>query len=339
MDIPPSLDHPPKPIAKPEMVKLDAKVKPIEKPISEPPLVPEVPLTTQNARGELQKLASPTEESPQQTSVLSEKRTQDGGLAMASDGNPSLTPEGKSQQFPDYNFTPEQLNEYNAMLSDLTKLFYDAKDTRLYVTGMARNALPTPIGNELKAGVIRMMRESGPPRTAGLVARFTKGPEFNHRYMAIRERMMASFPKDRDPKTITPETSPILGFLKEKNAAGTYGLQKLIESGTINTAGALEWVEQNADKNVALSLWEQIGNMQQPPYGSAMDVLHAAGIKEPDRKNYKHLFSIGQPKEKFLSAIGGKIMPAFMMASIAMSVISQVFQEAEGGRGGGGGGH
>lgn len=337
MDMPASPDQPPKPIPKQEKIRLDSTPKAPEKPSVESPLTPEVPLTTQNARGELQKLATPPE-SPKQTSTIPKEGTPDGELAMVPDGTPSQTPEGKPQQFPDYAFTPEQLNEYNALLSDLTKLFYDAKDTRLYVTGMARNALPTPIGNELKAGVIRMMRESGPPRASGL-ARFTKGPEYNHRYRVIRERMMASFPKDRDLKTITPETSPILGLLKEKNAAGTYGLQKMIESGTLNTAGAIEWVGQNADKNVALALWEQIGNMQQPPYGSAMDILHAAGIKEPDKKNYTQLFSIGQPKEKILSAIGEKIVPAFMMTSIAMSIISQVFQEAEGGRGGGGGGH
>lgn len=335
--MPASLDQPPKPIPKPEKVKLDSTPKAPEKPAVESPQVPEVPLTTQNARGELQKLATPSE-SPKQTSTIPKEGIPDGELAMAPDGTLRQATEGKPQQFPDYTFTPEQLNEYNGLLSDLTKLFYDAKDTRLYVTGMAKNALPTPIGNELKAGVIRMMRESGPPRTTGL-ARLTKGPEYNHRYRAIRERMMASFPQDRDPKIITPETSPILGLLKEKNAAGTYGLQKLIESGTLNTAGAIEWIEQNADKNVALSLWEQIGNMQQPPYGSAIDILHAAGITQPDKRNYTQLFSIGQPKEKILSSIGEKIVPAFMMTSIAMSVISQVFQEAEGGRGGGGGGH
>ncbi len=338
MDIPVSADHAPKLISSPEKVKLDGTPSLPEKPAGQTPSTPEVPLTTQNAHGELQKLATPNTEVLKQSTPSKDEKPPEGGLAIAPDSVSHIVPELQPQKYPDYNFTPEQLNEYNTLLSDLTKLFYDAKDTRLYVTGMAKNALPTPIGNELKAGVIRMMRESGAPRTTGL-ARFTKGPEFNHRYMALRERMIASFPKERDPKTITPETSPILGLLKEKNAAGTYGLQKLIESGDLNTAGALEWIEQNADKNVALSLWEQIGNIQQPPYGSAMDILHAAGIEQPDKINYKHLFSIGQPKEKLLSAIGEKIVPAFMMTSIAMSMISQVFQEAEGGRGGGGGGH
>ena len=203
----------------------------------------------------------------------------------------------------------EENPRVDGILTDASQLYLDAKDNRLLLTALARQAGPTPLGNELRRDTLDMIGK-------------TDTPGFETLKKEIADMNL--------PKT-DPAQSQLVSFMERYNSThpGQEVPTELIEAVKTGKMESAPLVARALQENSALSeqLWmELIGKDKPRPQLTMPDGLLGAANLEVNDANRGKAESLFKPlrMKKDVNINLGDMVPSVLGGMMLLSFVTQL---------------
>ena len=213
-------------------------------------------------------------------------------------------------------------DQINALLEEGSQFLLDAKDSRILVTALARQAGATPLGIELRKNALIMLRDH-PPEEGNM-----------RRHEALKTAIGAIVPNNT-----SENSTEFLSFLEGEQANLKGPDQKkmkpileALRGGDLNAFQVMALYLNRPDEQAASirnHLWEAIGGEREKPLNlrSSDNILKAANLKASLRNKAKLRSAMTERQSKDSS----RVMMGIEIGMLSFMLFNQLVTEGEGG--------